>query len=459
MTTYADSVNYYDRYTNLTKEAEHLRFDNVFGAHVTDDPARTVSDLELLQYLTSIATPEEKKELEKLTEKGFNVYNLQAQLVTNPVFKKNLVPMISQAALQEARERGSSYIYRNPGMEALWIPQINTYEEEMPFHNPSAILNVPFLRKYVQSKVIPRTVKLMTEPTEGLTPEALQKDWNPTGFQRQRDGVWTVNGEGRKLNDLETMQLIYSMATDEEKKRFKELFDKRKGYSLNMLQADLVSDETFKSNLIKQLSLAAQQEARQQGSTAIYTNPTLRGLYDTQKAIYDKKMGKGAFQKALLNTPGLNWLTANFPGYGIVDQTRSTMTNVDPNLNWKNINNTTDRRDTWDPLPEKHNGGGDIEYVAPALAVGAPLALLGGMQGGVGAGIGLLGLAGLAGYGYGYGKTRGWKGWDWADKAGDKINGMFSGKPAATPTVPKVPKPPASPTTPPTAPTPQPAAP
>ena len=62
-------------------------------------------------------------------------------------------------------------------------------------------------------------------------------------------------------------------------------------------------------------------------------------------------------------------------------------------------------------------------YLAPALAIGAPMALLGGLGGGGKAGLGLLGLATLGGLGYGYARQNGWiKGWEPLDNFANTVN-------------------------------------
>ena len=64
-------------------------------------------------------------------------------------------------------------------------------------------------------------------------------------------------------------------------------------------------------------------------------------------------------------------------------------------------------------------------YMLPALAAGAPLALLGGLGGGSKWGLGLLGLTGLAGLGYGMARQNGWEGWDPINNFANTINGWL----------------------------------
>ena len=64
-------------------------------------------------------------------------------------------------------------------------------------------------------------------------------------------------------------------------------------------------------------------------------------------------------------------------------------------------------------------------YMLPALAAGAPLALLGGLGGGSKWGLGLLGLTGLAGLGYGMARQNGWEGWSPINNFADTVNGWF----------------------------------
>jgi len=74
-----------------------------------------------------------------------------------------------------------------------------------------------------------------------------------------------------------------------------------------------------------------------------------------------------------------------------------------------------------------------MHYTAPAMALGAPVAL-----GGILAGKPLLGLTGAAvigaaGAGYGAARQNGWKGWEPINSAADSFNGLFSSKTPETP--------------------------
>lgn len=86
-----------------------------------------------------------------------------------------------------------------------------------------------------------------------------------------------------------------------------------------------------------------------------------------------------------------------------------------------------------------------MHYTAPAMALGAPVAL-----GGILAGKPLLGLTGAAvigaaGAGYGAARQNGWKGWEPINSAADSFNGLFSSKTPETPKKEKAePKDPAS---------------
>lgn len=81
--------------------------------------------------------------------------------------------------------------------------------------------------------------------------------------------------------------------------------------------------------------------------------------------------------------------------------------------------------------PNGAQAGGDQQnpsmwsYMLPALAAGAPLALLGGLGGGSKWGLGLLGAAGLAGLGYGMARHNGWDGWSPINNFADTVNGWF----------------------------------
>lgn len=75
---------------------------------------------------------------------------------------------------------------------------------------------------------------------------------------------------------------------------------------------------------------------------------------------------------------------------------------------------------------------GIMHYTAPAMALGAPVAL-----GGILAGKPLLGLTGAAvigaaGAGYGAARQNGWKGWEPINSAADSFNGLFSSKTSET---------------------------
>lgn len=74
---------------------------------------------------------------------------------------------------------------------------------------------------------------------------------------------------------------------------------------------------------------------------------------------------------------------------------------------------------------------GMFGYVAPALAAGAPIALLGGLVGGRRLGMGLLGAAGLAGLGYGIYRQQTGNGIDWVDTGVNELRDRFGYAPFA----------------------------
>lgn len=443
MSTYANAITQYDRYNRMIKIALNIRFDNTFGAYVTDTPDMEVSDAELLRHFYHLATPKERKRLNEFAKKrgGMSINLLQALLVLDPTFKDNLVKHVSQAAMQEARE-GNSYMYRNPAMRFLYNTQEAIYNNEMP-GGPQVALGIPGLRNYIQSVTVPKTQKIMTEVDPTITLESIKPAWDTKGYKRDNPfHVWTTDNANETVTDQQLIHHLWSIAPPETKKRLLQIYKKDRGISLNRLQAYMALDPAL-DPIVDYVSKSAMQEINVPNSTYIYKNKGMRNLLATQHKIYGDKMPLGP--EWHLRTMGLRGLTAP----QVLKTTKNTFHN--PTVSYTEMVGKP-----WDPgvpveeMPEEHSGGGDLKYIVPALAVGAPFALLGGLKGGPLLGLSLLGAAGAAGYGYGYAKTRGWKGWDWVDKGADDINGFFKKKdkeekePTA-PEAPKVPKPSAPP--------------
>lgn len=236
------------------------------------------------------------------------------------------------------------------------------------------------------------------------------------------------------VSDADVFQYLYHHQdmTPAGKKLLEAINNDRYGGLIVRLQSEIANPRNAEAArpIWKILSNAAISQ-KGGAKTLLYSPQSMHSLYNTQSDIYD---GYGVFKDfGWENSPSISrmWLNPSAKWKRWIPFNSK----IEKALREKIYNTTAngvvfgprqeDKLDLSDKewykkkngyggpsdLPDKDYGG--MHYVAPALAAGAPLAVVGGMMSKKKpfmTGLGILGAAGLAGAAYGMAKDKGWKG-------------------------------------------------
>ena len=286
--------------------------------------------------------------------------------------------------------------------------------------------------------------------------ELIQQEPRYIKIARDQALTWDTDDYGVALvddpsnvTDADVFQYLYHhpSMTPEGKRILEGINRDRKGGLITRLQSALVDPRNEKAfQPIWRVLTDASITQKGGKNTLLYSPKSMQSLYKTQSDIYDDYgIFKGFGWK---NSPSVSrvWLNPNahwknyLPFRGKIDKAiRDKIYKVTANevifgnrenepLDLSNKEWYNGKESTGGPLKWPGAQQGGMHYVAPALAAGVPLALIGGMmskRNPLMTGLGILGAAGIAGAAYGMAKDKNWKGWSPVEKFTNYYDNAF----------------------------------
>lgn len=250
------------------------------------------------------------------------------------------------------------------------------------------------------------------QPTLKLAELANGKYWyrGNTGAQ-----YFTEDNEGW-TND-EAFNALFSQLSPEQQQSYRQSGN---GQNINALIASALANPQAYGDMLtyivkdQELALKGKRSAL---STVLDQNPFAKQVVDQMRTkIQEKEKGAMGVGRRLLGG-----LTDGIVRKNAIGGVQEFMTGG-PQQGQQQAAPATPQQQT---QQQQQQNPSMWNYMLPALAAGAPLALLGGLGGGKGMGLGLLGLAGLGGLGYGYARSQGWDGWSPVENMANMMNGWF----------------------------------